>query len=221
MNEPAYEKQILVAGVGNAWLQDDAFGGEVARRLEREGVPSGVTVMDFGTSGLDLAYEVMRGYDALVLIDASRQGEQPGTLFVIEPRREEFAGSIEDGEMIDPHGMDPHTVLRFVNATGGWPGVGGTSSQSAPTRVKAIVRQSIARIAASISGPLPNAIAMSVPLASGATSCGASAIAGSARLPTMTGCTNSTATWRASDHATGPAAKASSRPPWAKRWAIA
>ena len=122
MNEPAYEKQILVAGVGNAWLQDDAFGGEVARRLEREGVPSGVTVMDFGTSGLDLAYEVMRGYDALILIDASRQGEEPGTLFVIEPQREEFAPSIEDGEMIDPHGMDPQTVLRFVNATGGWPG---------------------------------------------------------------------------------------------------
>jgi hydrogenase maturation protease len=122
VNEPAYEKQILVAGVGNAWLQDDAFGGEVARRLERGGVPSGITVMDFGTSGLDLAYEVMRGYDALILIDASRQGEEPGTLFVIEPRREEFAGSIEDGEMIDPHAMDPHTVLRFVNATGGWPG---------------------------------------------------------------------------------------------------
>ena len=122
MNEPAYEKQILVAGVGNAWLQDDAFGGEVARRLEREGVPSGVTVMDFGTSGLDLAYEVMRGYDALILIDASRQGEEPGTLFVIEPQREEFAPSIEDGEMIDPHAMDPQTVLRFVNAVGGFSG---------------------------------------------------------------------------------------------------
>jgi hydrogenase maturation protease len=122
VSEPAYEKQILVAGVGNAWLQDDAFGGEVARRLEHEGVPSGVTVLDFGTSGLDLAYEVMRGYDALVLIDASRQGEAPGTLFVIEPQREEFASSIEDGEMIDPHAMDPQTVLRFVNATGGWPG---------------------------------------------------------------------------------------------------
>jgi hydrogenase maturation protease len=119
---PEFEKQILVAGVGNAWLQDDAFGGEVARRLEAEGVPSGVTVMDFGTNGLDLAYEVMRGYDALVLIDASRQGEEPGTLFVIEPRREEFEGEISDGEAIDPHDMNPHTVLRFVSATGGWPG---------------------------------------------------------------------------------------------------
>ena len=24
--------------------------------------------------------------------------------------------------MIDPHGMDPQTVLRFVKAIGGWPG---------------------------------------------------------------------------------------------------
>ena len=43
---PTFEKQILVAGVGNAWLQDDAFGGECARRLEARGVPSGVTVSD-------------------------------------------------------------------------------------------------------------------------------------------------------------------------------
>ena len=78
-------------GVGNAWLQDDAFGGECARRLEARGVPDGVTVMDFGTGGLDLAYELMRGYDALVLLDASRQGGEPGTLYVVEPDMAEFA----------------------------------------------------------------------------------------------------------------------------------
>ena len=122
MSAPELEKQILVAGVGNAWLQDDAFGGEVARRLEAQGVPSGVTVMDFGTGGLDLAYEVMRGYDSLVILDASRHGGEPGTLYVIEPQMDEFAPEIEDGEMIDPHDMDPATMLRFVRATGGWPG---------------------------------------------------------------------------------------------------
>jgi hydrogenase maturation protease len=119
---PQYEKQILVAGVGNAWLQDDAFGGECARRLEAQGVPSGVTVMDFGTGGLDLAYEIMRGYDALVLLDASRQGGEPGTLYVIEPSMEEIEGQIEDGDVINPHGMDPQTVLRFVSAIGGFSG---------------------------------------------------------------------------------------------------
>ena len=116
------EKQILVAGVGNAFLQDDGFGGHVAQRLESQELPSGVTVMDFGTGGLDLAYEVMRGYDALVLIDVSRQGGEPGTLYVIEPDEGEVDAGIEDGEVINPHGMDPGTVLRFVKTVGGWPG---------------------------------------------------------------------------------------------------
>ncbi len=117
-----YEKQILVAGVGNAWLQDDGFGSEVAQRLEKRELPSGVTVMDFGSGGLDLAYEIMRGYHALVLVDISRQGGEPGTLYVLEPDPEDYARPIEDGEMISPHGMDPQTVLRFVNAVGGFSG---------------------------------------------------------------------------------------------------
>ena len=114
--------QILVAGIGNAWMR--------RRRLRRPGrqarssAPScrdGVTVLDFGTGGLDLAYEVMRGYDALVLVDVSRQGGEPGTLYVIEPDPEEIE-PIEDGEVVSPHGMDPQTVLRFVKTVGGWPG---------------------------------------------------------------------------------------------------
>ena len=115
---PELEKQILVAGVGNAWLRDDGFGGEVARAPRASAsCPPGVSVMDFGTGGLDLAYEVMRGYDALVLVDVSRQGGEPGTLYVMEaePRTTSPAG-IEDGEVINPHGMDPQTVLRFVQA---------------------------------------------------------------------------------------------------------
>jgi hydrogenase maturation protease len=123
MSEPDLRvKQILVAGVGNAWLQDDAFGSEVVRRLEARQLPDGVTVMDFGTSGLDLAYELIRGYSALVLVDASRQGGEPGTLYVMEPDRADFEGQVSDGESIDPHDMNPHTVLRFVSVLGGWPG---------------------------------------------------------------------------------------------------
>jgi len=115
-------KRILVAGIGNAWLSDDGFGGEVVRRLEQRELPEGAIVLDFGTGGLDLAYEVMRGYDALVLVDVSRQGGEPGTLYVMEPDLEEIAPSIEDGDVINPHGMDPQTVLRFVRAVGGWSG---------------------------------------------------------------------------------------------------
>jgi hydrogenase maturation protease len=113
---------ILVAAVGNLWLGDDGFGSAVAKQLRERELPPGVAVADFGTSGLDLAYEVMRGYDALVLVDVSRQGGEPGTLYVMEADAESVGGALEDGEMIDPHGMDPQTVLRFVKAVGGWPG---------------------------------------------------------------------------------------------------
>jgi hydrogenase maturation protease len=116
------EKQILIAGVGNAWLQDDGFGAEVARRLARLDLPPGVSVMDVGTSGLDLAYEVMRGYSALVIVDVSRQGGEPGTLYVIDVEPDDVPDTIEDGETIDPHSMDPMTMLRFVRVIGGWPG---------------------------------------------------------------------------------------------------
>ena len=115
-------RSILVAGVGNAWLRDDGFGGEVARRLERRELPPGVTVMDAGTGGLDLAYEVMRGYDGLVVLDVSQQGGEPGTLYVMEPDEASVQGGIEDGESINPHAMDPQTVLRFVKSIGAWPG---------------------------------------------------------------------------------------------------
>jgi hydrogenase maturation protease len=115
-------RSILIAGVGNAWLRDDGFGGEVARRLAEVDLPAGVSVMDAGTGGLDLAYEVMRGYDALVILDVSPQGGEPGTLYVMEPEEESVPGGIEDGDVINPHGMDPQTVLRFVKSVGAWPG---------------------------------------------------------------------------------------------------
>jgi hydrogenase maturation protease len=116
------EKQILVAAVGNLWKRDDGFGTAVAKRLREAEQPSGVSVADFGTSGLDLAYEVMRGYSALVLIDITRQGGTPGTLYVMEADPASVELGIEDGDIIDPHDMDPQTVLRFVKSVNGWPG---------------------------------------------------------------------------------------------------
>jgi hydrogenase maturation protease len=115
-------RSILIAGVGNAWLRDDGFGGEVVSRLEQRQLPDGVNVMDAGTGGLDLAYEVMRGYDGLVILDVSKQGGEPGTLYVMEPDEDSVQGGIEDGQLISPHAMDPQTVLRFVKSIGAWPG---------------------------------------------------------------------------------------------------
>ena len=68
------DDKILVAGIGNIWMKDDGFGGEVAKRLNNRDLPKGLTVTDFGIGGLDLAYELQNGFAALVLVDISRQG---------------------------------------------------------------------------------------------------------------------------------------------------
>ena len=115
-------RSILIAGVGNAWLRDDGFGGEVARRLAERTMHDGGRGMDAGTGQHNLAYEVMRDYDAIVILDVSKHGGDPGTLYVMEPDEESVPGGIEDGDVINPHSMDPQTVLRFVKSVGAWPG---------------------------------------------------------------------------------------------------
>ena len=76
---------ILVAGIGNIFFGDDAFGSEAARRLANRPVPQHVHVVDFGIRGLDLVYALLDSYDAVILIDATPRGGAPGTLYTIEP----------------------------------------------------------------------------------------------------------------------------------------
>jgi hydrogenase maturation protease len=40
----------------------------------------------------------------------------------MEPDEDSVQAGIEDGETINPHAMDPQTVLRFVKSIGAWPG---------------------------------------------------------------------------------------------------
>jgi hydrogenase maturation protease len=109
-------KRILVAGVGNIFLGDDGFGVEVVRRLAGRDLPEGVEVADFGIRGMDLAYALQDDYEAVVFVDATPRGERPGTVYLIEPERE------EDGEVtLDTHGMDPVKVIKLSRALGARP----------------------------------------------------------------------------------------------------
>ena len=63
--------RVLVAGIGNLFLGDDGFGPEVVRRLAAGGQPPpGVQVTDYGIRGMHLAYDLLDGWDALILVDA-------------------------------------------------------------------------------------------------------------------------------------------------------
>jgi hydrogenase maturation protease len=109
--------RILVAGIGNIFLGDDAFGVEVARRLGGEQLADGVTTADFGIRGVHLAYELAEGhYDGVILVDAVRRGGAPGTLYAIEPDPEAFDGE-PDG--VDAHSLTPAAVLAWVRRVGG------------------------------------------------------------------------------------------------------
>jgi hydrogenase maturation protease len=114
-------KRVMIAGVGNMFMQDDGFGSAVIKKMLHKNFPEGVEIKDFGTGGLKLAYDLMRGYDGLILLDASTRGEKPGTLYVIEPNQDDINPDLQQGGPIDPHGADPATVLRFVKSIGSWP----------------------------------------------------------------------------------------------------
>jgi hydrogenase maturation protease len=114
-------QRVLIAGIGNIFLQDDGFGVEVVKRLEAESVPEGVRVADFGIRGVHLAYEILDGgYDAVILVDAAPRGEEPGTVYLIEPDTE--AADAQEFVSLDAHGMDPQVVLQTIKTLGGMRG---------------------------------------------------------------------------------------------------
>ncbi|WP_063796101.1 hydrogenase maturation protease [Peterkaempfera griseoplana] len=105
--------RVLVAGIGNIFLGDDAFGPEVAAALLRRRLPDGVRVADFGIRGMDLAYALVDGCDAAVLVDAAPRGSAPGSLHVIEPDLDAAADAAPEA-----HAMDPVRVLALAHRLG-------------------------------------------------------------------------------------------------------
>jgi hydrogenase maturation protease len=109
--------KVLVAGIGNIFRGDDGFGPEVVRRLIEPAagpMPEGVRVVDYGIRGMHLAYDLLDGYDALLLVDAVPAGERPGEVSVLEVAEDDLGG----GEF-DAHGMDPVAVLANLDRLGG------------------------------------------------------------------------------------------------------
>ncbi len=107
---------ILVAGIGNIFLGDDAFGVEVVRRLADLQLPESVRVVDFGIRGFDLAYALQDGYETTILLDACPHGEAPGTLYVIEPDLKALDESAASQPVADAHAMNPVSVLCMARA---------------------------------------------------------------------------------------------------------
>ena len=104
--------RTLVAGVGNVFFGDDGFGVEVVRRLAELSLPPEVEVIDFGIGGVHLAYQLLEGYDTLILVDAVGREGASGTVFVIEPDPNALTHDL------DAHGFDPASVLELARSLG-------------------------------------------------------------------------------------------------------
>jgi hydrogenase maturation protease len=121
---------ILVAGVGNIFLSDDGFGVEVVRRLHERELPAGVELVDVGIRGMHLAYQLLDGYAALVLVDTTARGGEPGQLYLLEHDLSGVTAPSDDAvdniAVPDAHDMSPDTVLALLGSL-------ATSSGQEPT----------------------------------------------------------------------------------------
>jgi hydrogenase maturation protease len=105
---------VLVAGIGNIFLSDDGFGPEVARRLATRELPEGVKVVDYGIRGMHLAYDLLDGYDGLVIVDTLPRKGKPGDVVVLQVGPDDLG----TGDF-DAHGMEPVSVLASLGSMGG------------------------------------------------------------------------------------------------------
>ncbi|WP_083533524.1 hydrogenase maturation protease [Mycobacterium intracellulare] len=70
----------LIVGCGNLLRGDDGVGPIMVRHLWERGMPDGVRLVDGGTAGMDVAFQ-MRGAQRVVIVDASASGAAPGTIY--------------------------------------------------------------------------------------------------------------------------------------------
>ncbi|HZZ20197.1 MAG TPA: hydrogenase maturation protease [Opitutaceae bacterium] len=112
MNAP----RILVAGVGNIFLGDDGFGVEAVAELLRGPIPENVKVRDFGIRSYDLGHAIADGYDAVIFVDATSRGGEPGTLYLVE--LDAPAATLAADSAVNGHSLHPAVVLRMAAALG-------------------------------------------------------------------------------------------------------
>jgi len=113
-------KKTLIAGIGNIFLGDDAFGCEVIRELSRLQLPENVRVEDFGIRAYDLALALTAGYDMVILVDTMLRQAAPGTVYLVEPDLQEIEKLAPTAP--DPHSLNPVSVLQLARSIGPFTG---------------------------------------------------------------------------------------------------
>jgi len=117
-----HSSAIRIIGLGNGMRGDDAVGLLAARRL-RQTIGDRVEVIEAEMVGVDLV-ELMEGAQAVILIDAARSGQVPGTIHRFDasdgpigtqifPRSSHALGMVDALELARAMGTFPATVIVY------------------------------------------------------------------------------------------------------------
>lgn len=80
------QPDTIIVGIGNLLMGDEGVGVHIVRRIEESAaLPESVDVLDGGTGGFHLLGHFQR-YDRVVLVDATMDGQPPGTITQLKPR---------------------------------------------------------------------------------------------------------------------------------------
>ena len=109
-------RKTLVAGFGNTLLGDDGFGVAVVSRLAARALPPEVDVFDVGIGGMHFVLRLLEGFEQVVVVDAVRGGQPPGTLYIFT--FETVESGVQDGAHLDPHVAEPARALHLARALG-------------------------------------------------------------------------------------------------------
>lgn len=108
---------VLVLGVGNILMGDEGIGTRAVDLLERRySFPGNVEILDGGTSGIELLRHI-EGRDCLILIDAVKSGQVPGTVVRVEG--EDVPARFRT--RISPHQLGISDLLATARLTGSVP----------------------------------------------------------------------------------------------------
>ncbi|MCO6411904.1 MAG: HyaD/HybD family hydrogenase maturation endopeptidase [Thiogranum sp.] len=105
---------VLILGLGNILLADEGVGVAVIERLQKHyRLPEGVELLDGGTSGMTLLDD-LRNRDILIVVDAVRTGQPPGTVVVL--KGEQVPAFFRS--KVSPHQLALSDVLAVLTLTG-------------------------------------------------------------------------------------------------------
>ncbi len=110
---------ILIAGIGNIFFGDDAFGCEVIKRLNETPTQQRIQKIDFGIRSLDLAYALFdEKFGLKILVDAIQRGKTAGTIYVVKPDNKWATVKNDQISRIDSHSINVAQVIKLAISMG-------------------------------------------------------------------------------------------------------